>query len=66
MPFNWMPAMILPNGRLKLPPAVPTSSYSVLTKYAYSQITIVATTAEVRLLFEETLIARHPRDWERE
>ncbi|MAX39986.1 MAG: transposase [Gimesia sp.] len=43
-----------------------TNSYSVPTKYAHRQITIVATIAEVRLVFEETLIARHQRDWGRE
>ncbi|WP_291177970.1 hypothetical protein [Gimesia sp.] len=39
-----------------------------LPKYAYRQIIIVASIAEVRLLFEETLtlIARHKRDWGRE
>lgn len=45
---------------------IDTNSYSVPTKYAHRQITIVATIAEVRLLFEETLIARHQRDWGRE
>ncbi|MEQ8854859.1 hypothetical protein [Gimesia sp.] len=39
-----------------------TNSYSVPTKYAHRQITIVATIAEVRLVFEGTLIARHQRD----
>ena len=36
-----------------------TNSYSVLTKYAHRQITIVATLDEVRLVFEDRLIARH-------
>ena len=43
-----------------------TNSYSVPTKYAYRQITIVATVDEVRLSFEDQLIARHKRDWGRE
>jgi len=42
------------------------NSYSVPTKYAYRQITIVATIDEVRLIFEDKLIARHCRCWGRE
>ncbi len=37
------------------------NSYSVPTKYAYRRITIVATVDEVRLIFEDKLIARHQR-----
>ena len=40
-----------------------TNSYSVPTKYAYRSITIVATIDEVRLIFEDRLIARHERHW---
>ncbi len=40
-----------------------TNSYSVPTKYAYRQITIVATVDEVRLIFEDQLLARHRRHW---
>ena len=36
------------------------------TKYAYRQITIVATINEVRLIFEDRLIACHRRHWGRE
>ena len=36
------------------------------TKYAYRQITIVATIDEVRLSFEDQLIAQHTRHWGRE
>jgi len=43
-----------------------TNSYSVPTKYAYRQITIVATVDEVRLSFENELIACHRRHWGRE
>ena len=43
-----------------------TNSYSVPTKYAYRKITIVATIDEVRLIFEDRLIARHKRHWGRE
>ena len=43
-----------------------TNSYSVPTKYAYRQITIVSTLDEVRLIFEDRLIARHRRHWGRE
>jgi transposase len=43
-----------------------TNSYSVPVKYAHRTITIVATVDEVRLVFEERLIARHPRHWGRE
>ena len=43
-----------------------SNSYSVPTKYAYRQITIVATVDEVRLSFEDQLIARHQRHWGRE
>jgi transposase len=42
------------------------NSYSVPTKYAYRPITIVATVDEVRLVFEDRLIARHPRHWGKE
>lgn len=40
-----------------------TNSYSVPTKYAHRPITIVATIDEVRLIFEDQLIARHARCW---
>ena len=43
-----------------------TNSYSVPTKYAYRNITIVATIDEVRLIFDDRLIARHRRHWGRE
>ena len=43
-----------------------TNSYSVPVKYAHRKITIVATVDEVRLVFEDKLIARHDRHWGRE
>ena len=42
------------------------NSYSVPTKYAYRQMTIIATVDEVRLVFEDQLVARHARDWGKE
>jgi transposase len=42
------------------------NSYSVPTQYAYRRVTIVATIEEVRLVFEDRLIARHRRHWGRE
>jgi transposase len=43
-----------------------TNSYSVPTKYAHRAVTVVASVAEVRIVFEDQLIARHPRCWGRE
>ena len=43
-----------------------SNSYSVPVKYAHRQITIVATVDEGRLIFEDRLVARHPRHWGRE
>jgi len=43
-----------------------TNSYSVPVQYAHRQITVVATVEEVRLVYEDRLIARHRRCWERE
>ena len=43
-----------------------TNSYSVPVKYAHRKITIVATVDEVRLVFQDKLIARHQRHWGRE
>lgn len=40
-----------------------TNSYSVPTEYAHRPVTIVATIDEVRLIFADRLIARHPRCW---
>ena len=43
-----------------------TNSYSVPVKYGHRKITVVATVDEVRLIFENQLIARHARHWRRE
>ena len=42
-----------------------TNSYSVPVKYAHRKITVVATVDDVKLVFEDQLIARH-RHWGRE
>jgi transposase len=43
-----------------------SNSYSVPVRYAHRQITIAATVEEVRLVYEDRLIARHRRCWRRE
>ncbi len=43
-----------------------TNSYSVPVKYAHRMITVVATVEEVRLVYEDRLVARHPRCWQKE
>jgi transposase len=43
-----------------------TNSYSVPVKYAHRKITVVATVDDVKLVFEDQLIARHRRHWGRE
>jgi len=43
-----------------------TNSYSVPMKYAHRRITIIATVEEVRLAYEDRLIARHRRCWQKE
>lgn len=43
-----------------------TNSYSVPVQYAHRQITVVATVEEVRLVYEDRLIARHRRCWQKE
>ncbi|QDU59610.1 Integrase core domain protein [Planctomycetes bacterium Pan216] len=42
------------------------NDYSVPVAYAHRRLTIVATVLEVRLIFEDRLVARHARCWERE
>ena len=42
------------------------NSYSVPVKYAHRKITVVATVDEVRLVYEDRLIARHGRCWKKE
>ncbi len=43
-----------------------TNSYSVPVRYAHRQITVVATVEEVRLVYEDQLVARHRRCWQKE
>lgn len=43
-----------------------TNSYSVPVRYAHRQITVVATVEEVRLVYEDRLIACHRRCWQKE
>jgi len=42
------------------------NDYSVPTAYAYHEITIVASVDEVRLIWVDHLVARHPRHWGKE
>ena len=43
-----------------------TNSYSVPVNYAHRTITVVATVDDVKMIFEDHLIARHRRHWGRE
>ena len=43
-----------------------TNDYSVPVKYAHRQLVVVATVEEVRLVYEDRLVARHRRSWQRE
>ena len=43
-----------------------TNDYSVPVQYAHRQLLVVATVEEVRLVYEDRLVARHRRSWERE
>ena len=43
-----------------------TNAYSVPTKYAHRGVTVIGTVDEVRIVFEDRLIARHTRCWGRE
>jgi transposase len=43
-----------------------TNDYSVPVQYAHRQLLVVATIDEVRLVFEDRLVARHRRCWQRE
>ncbi len=43
-----------------------TNSYSVPTRYAHRRMTVIGTVDEVRITFEDRLVARHPRCWGRE
>lgn len=43
-----------------------TNDYSVPVQYAHRKLLVIATVEEVRLVFEDRLVARHPRSWDRE
>jgi transposase len=43
-----------------------TNDYSVPVQYAHRQLLVVATVEEVRLVYEDRLVARHRRSWDRE
>ena len=43
-----------------------TNGYSVPTRYAHRPVTVIGTVGEVRITFEDRLVARHPRCWDRE
>ena len=42
------------------------NDYSVPTKYAHRPLTVVATVDEVRIVFEDRLVARHQRSWKKQ
>ena len=42
------------------------NDYSVPTQFAHRQITVVATVDEVKIVFEDGLIARHQRCWKKQ
>ena len=42
------------------------NDYSVPVRYAHRKLIVVATVEEVRLVYEDRLVARHARCWERE
>jgi transposase len=43
-----------------------TNEYSVPVRYAHRKLIVVATLEEVRLVYEDRLVAQHPRCWDRE
>jgi transposase len=42
------------------------NEYSVPVQYAHRKLLVVATVEEVRLVYEDRLVAKHPRCWDRE
>jgi transposase len=42
------------------------NDYSVPVRYAHRKLIVVATVEEVRLVYEDQLVAKHARSWERE
>ncbi len=43
-----------------------TNDYSVPVRYAHRKVIVVATVDEVRFVYEDRLLARYPRCWDRE
>jgi hypothetical protein len=43
-----------------------TNDYSVPVRYAHRKLIVVATVDEVRMVYEDQLVAKHPRSWQRE
>jgi transposase len=43
-----------------------TNDYSVPVRYAHRKVIVIATVDEVRFVYEDHLLARYPRCWERE
>ena len=43
-----------------------TNDYSVPVAYAHRKLIVVATVEEVRLVYEDRLVAKHQRSWQRE
>jgi transposase len=43
-----------------------TNDYSVPVQYAHRKLLVVATVEEVRIVYEDRLVARHRRSWDRE
>ena len=43
-----------------------TNDYSVPVRYAHRKVIVIATVDEVRLVYEDRLLARYPRCWDRE
>jgi hypothetical protein len=43
-----------------------TNSYSVPTQYAHRSVKVVASVSEVRIIYEDRLVAQHPRCWGKE
>jgi transposase len=43
-----------------------TNDYSVPVQYAHRPVTVVATVEDVRIVYEDRLVARHRRSWDRE
>lgn len=43
-----------------------TNDYSVPVRYAHRKVIVIATVDEVRFIYEDRLLARYPRCWDRE